>query len=148
VKYAKYGTIVLMLALVISAGAPRAAAQNVFKGTFNLPTEAYWGPTLLQPGQYSIAMSLDQTQTVRIIRLTGDGVQASILTGTGIPEKVSEHSALRLESVNGVNVVRRLDAGLVGQSYGFAVAKNVRMKVERASAPSPMTVPVSTSGAY
>ncbi|HVP47133.1 MAG TPA: hypothetical protein VMT32_11140 [Bryobacteraceae bacterium] len=147
-KYAKYGMMVLMLALVIGAGAPPAAAQEAFKGTFNLSTEAYWGPNLLQPGQYSIWMSLDQTQFVRVIRLTGDGVRATILTGPGTPEDISKHSTLQLEQINGVNVVRHLDAGIIGKSYGFTVSKNVRMKVERASAPSQITVPIATGGAY
>ncbi|MBZ5596106.1 MAG: hypothetical protein LAP39_28005 [Acidobacteriia bacterium] len=147
-KYAKYGTLVLMLAFVIGITTPRAAAQEVFKGTFNLTTEAYWGKTLLHPGQYSIAMSLDQTQGARLVRLTGEGVQASILTGTGYPREISARSTLRLEQINGVNVVRHLDAGIVGQSYVFAVAKNAGMRVERASAPSQTTVPIATSGAY
>jgi hypothetical protein len=140
--------MVLMLALVISAGAPRAAAQQAFKGTFSLPTEAYWGSTLLQPGQYSITMSLDQTQGIRVIRVNGDGVRAFMLTGPGIPEDISDRSALLLEKVNGTNVVRQLDAGVLGRSYRFLVAKNVRMKVERASAPSQMAVPIAASSAY
>lgn len=140
--------MVLMLAFVVAFSTPRATAQEAFQGTFNLQTEAYWGTTLLPPGSYSIAMGLDPTQRVRVIRLMGDGVRTFLLTGPGIPERISEHSALRLENLNGVYVVRHLDAGILGQSYVFPVSKNVHMKVERARAPSQVTVPVAAGGSY
>jgi len=148
VKYAKYGTMVLMLALLVGFSTPRATAQEAFTGTFTLQSEVYWGTTLLPPGTYTIAMGLDPSQTVRVLRITGDGIRAFLLTGPGTHEDVSAHSQLRLENLNGVYVVRHLDAGIVGQSYVFPVSKNVRMKVERASAPSQMSVPIAAGGSY
>jgi hypothetical protein len=145
-KYAKYGTIVLALALVAGFSTRRAAAQELFKGTFNLTTEAYWGPTLLAPGQYSITMSVNQNQGARAISLVGEDVRASILTDWGNPERVSDRSALKLQQVNGVYVIRELDAGLVGRSYKFLVSKKARASAEQAGTMSHLTIPVSTSG--
>jgi hypothetical protein len=144
-KYAKYGTMVLTLALIAGFGTPRAAAQDAFKGTFNLTTEAYWGPTLLPPGEYTITMSLYPTGA-RAVSLVGEDVRASILTDWGIPEHVSHRSALKLQQVNGVYVIRELDAGLVGRSYKFLVSKKARASAEQTNTVSQLAIPVSTSG--
>jgi len=146
-KYAKHGFLVLTLALVAGFTAPRAAAQQAFTGSFTLESEAYWGPTLLPAGQYSIIANLDPTSTIHLVRVLGEGVRASILTGTVLAEPVSAHSKLQLQQINGMNVIRELDAGLVGQTFRFSVSKNVRGH-EQASTAAMMTVPVSTSGAY
>jgi hypothetical protein len=148
VKFAKYGTMVLMLAFLVGFSTPRATAQDAFQGTFNLTAEAYWGRTLLAPGHYTIYISLDPTQRVRLIRVTGEGIRTAILTGPATPDRISDRSALRLENINGVYVVRHLDDGVFGQSYVFPVYKNVRMNVQRASAPSQVTVPVAAGGSY
>jgi hypothetical protein len=145
VKYAKYGTIVLMLAFLVGFSTPQAAAQSL-KGSFDLPAETYWGTTLLQPGHYTITVSHDPAQRVHSLRLTGDGIRIFLLTGPPTPDEFSDRSKLRLENINGVYVVRHLDDGIFGESYVFPVSKNVRMKVERASTPSQVVVPVSAGG--
>ena len=147
-KFAKYGTMVLMLAFLVGFSTPRASALEAFKGTFTLPAEAYWGKTLLPPGSYSIRMTADPTQTVHYFHLTGDGMQVNFISGPATPDRISERSTLRLENINGVYVVRHLDDGVFGQSYVFPVSKNVRMNVQRASAPSQVTVPVAAGGSY
>jgi hypothetical protein len=147
-KYAKHGFLVLTLALVAGFTAPRAAAQQAFTGSFTLTSEAYWGPTLLPAGQYSIIANLDPTSTIHVVRVLGEGVRASVLTGSVLAGPVSEHSKLQLQQINGVNVIRELDAGLVGQSFRFSVSKIARGHAEQASAASMTAVPVSTSGAY
>jgi len=145
-RYAKYGFIVLTLALVIGFSAPRAAAQEQFTGNFTLTTEAYWGGTLLPPGDYSIAVSLDKTM-VHEVRVKGEGIRASILTVPISTEPVSDRNKLELDAINGVYVIRQLDAGLVGQSYRFVVSKNARAHAEQVSAASHVTVPVAASSA-
>ena len=147
-KYAKHGFLVLTLAVVAGFSAPRAAAQQAFTGKFTLASEAYWGPTLLPAGQYSIIANLDPTTSVRAVRILGEGVQATVLSGAVLTGPASAHSKLQLQQINGVNVIRELDAGLVGQSFRFAVSKNARGHAEQASAGAMATVPVSTSGAY
>jgi hypothetical protein len=147
VKYAKYGTMVLMLAFLVGFSTTPAAAQQGFKGNFDLAAETYWGSTLLAPGHYTIKMSLDPTQQVHLVRLEGDDRQVFILTGSPTPDRVSDRNALRLENINGVYVVRHLDAGLLGESYVFPVAKKVRMQVQRASTSSQtVVIPVSAGG--
>ena len=146
-KYAKYGTMVLMLAFLVGFSTPRAMAQQAFKGSFNLPVETYWGTTLLAPGHYTVNISLDPTQQVKLVRLMGDDMRVFILAGPPTPDRISDRNTLRLENINGVYVVRHLDAGIIGQSYVFPVSKSVRMKVERASsAPSQVSVPVVAAG--
>lgn len=145
-KYAKYGTMVLMLAFFVGFSTQPAAAQEAFKGTFTLPEAAYWGTTLLPPGPYTVTMSHDPTNRIPLVRIEGDGLRAFILTGPGTPERTSDRSTLRLENYNGVYVVRHLDDGIFGQSYVFPVSKNLRMKVERASTPSQVTVPIAAGG--
>lgn len=145
-KYAKYGTMVLMLAFLVGFSTTPAMAQQAYKGSFNLPAEAYWGTTLLAPGHYTIRMSLDPTQQVRLVRLEGDDLRIYILAGPPILEQISDRSTLRLENINGVYVVRHLDAGILGQSYVFPISKKVQMNVQRASAPSQMSVPVTAGG--
>lgn len=144
-KYAKYGFVVLTLALVMGFTTPRAAAQEQFTGNFTLTTEAYWGATLLPPGDYSIAVSLGKASSVHEVRVTGEGVRASILAGPVVDEKISDRNALELQQINGVYVIRQLDAGIAGESYRFLVAKNARAHAEQASTASRMTVPVSAS---
>ena len=145
-KYAKYGTMVLMLALFVGFSTPQAAAQQAFTGSFDLPAETYWGSTLLAPGHYTIRMNIDPAQQVRLIRLQGDDRRVFFLSGPPAPDRVSDRNTLRLENINGVNVVRHLDAGLLGQSYVFPVAKSVRMQVQRASTSSQVVIPVTAGG--
>lgn len=147
-KYAKYATMVLMLALIVGFSTPQAAAQQGFQGSFDLPTEAYLGPTLLPAGHYRITMNPDPTQNVRLVRVVSEDLQAFVLVGSGTPEDISEKNSLQLENRNGVYVVRHLQAGLVGRSYTFMVSKNARMTVQQASnASAPVAVPIATSGA-
>ena len=143
---AKHVIIVLMLAaLAIGVSASPAAAQTGLRGTFTLTVEAYWGTAVLPAGEYKIAMNLDATPNTRIVFLDGEGIHAMILTGAAMPEEVSGHSALQLEENNGVYVVRRLDAGMMGRSYNFLVSKAARMKTDRASASTPFSVPITAS---
>ena len=145
-KYAKYGTLVLMLAFLVGFSTPPAAAQQTYKGTFDLQTEAYWGPTLLPPGHYTVMMHPEPGKAVRVLSLTGEGVRAYVLAGPGTPEHVAEKGTLRLYDYNGVYVVRQLNTGLLGQSYNFVTSKKARARVEQASTPPrAVTVPVSTS---
>lgn len=142
-KYAKYGFFVLTLALLLGFNAQPAAAQQAFTGHFSLPAEAYWGATLLPPGEYSLTANLNLTSTIHEVTVKSEDIRATILTCNMLAEPVSNHSALELEQINGVNVIRQLDAGIVGQSFRFSVAKQARASAERASATPVKSVPVS-----
>lgn len=137
----------LTLALVALLGltAAAASADTITKGSFTLPAQAYWNDTLLQPGEYTL--SLDRSISgVELVNLRGEGVAATFLTQSGSEEK-SEHSCLKLDDVNGTYVVRELDAGPIGRSYRFGVAKAVRNLTLR-GAGQPVTVPVSASAGF
>lgn len=145
-KSVRHVIMVLTLAAVaIGISAPPAAAQVALKGTFTLPVEVYWGAAVLPAGEYAISMNLNAATSARLVFLDGQGVHAMILAGLDTPGKVSNHNALQLEQTNGVYVVRRLDAGVVGQSYSFLVSGGAHKKMEQAGLSTPLTVPITAS---
>src|SRR5580658_10744410 len=68
--------------LAVGLTTVQANAQPVLKGTFELPTAAYFGNTLLQPGQYTIWMSTEVRDIARVptIHQSGEEVTANALT--------------------------------------------------------------------
>ena len=124
-----------------------ASAEQVLKGSFELPEAAYWGDTLLQPGQYTIWMSTEvrDLQHAPAIHLSGEGVDVTFLT-IARPAKETGRNYLDIANVDGAYVIRAFDAGSIGESFAFGVTKNVKNKALRASAEPAMAVPV-TSGA-
>lgn len=140
-KYAKYAVIVLALALVMGFTAAPAAAQERFVGSFSLSTPAYFGQTLLQPGDYKILVSIDWRSGAHPVEVRSEGFRTFILTGASMNQPVSDRSFLQVERINGVDVIRGLDAGSAGRSFRFVVAKKVHATSEAASAK--MTIPVT-----
>ena len=134
-----------LAAMVLGVTASRATAATVYKGTFSLPVDAYWGSTLLHPGEYSISMDWDYTRT-SLVYLRGENVHAVILTGSANLENPSEHSRLTLEQVNGTYVVRELKAGTLGKDFKFPVSKVVRRQTDRASKAAPINIQVAAGG--
>lgn len=142
-KHLTIGLALVGLALGLTA--VQANAQPVLKGTFELPAAAYWGNTLLQPGQYTIWMSTEvrDLASVPLIHLTGEGVHATFLA-VARPDKESGRNYLEVANIDGTYVIRAFDAGLIGESFAFGVTKNVKSKALRASAELPsIAVPVS-----
>jgi hypothetical protein len=141
----KHLTISLALtALALGLTTTQASAQEVLKGTFELPAAAYWGDTLLQPGQYSIWMST-QTRDLAVaqIHLSGERVTKTYMA-ISKPQGESGRNYLEIADIDGTYVVRALDAGPLGKSFTLGVTKNVRNKALRASAEPAIAVPVST----
>ena len=123
----------------------QANAQPVLKGTFDLPAAAYWGNTLLQPGQYTIWMSTEMRDLahVPVIHLSGEGVNATFLA-IAKPDKESGRNYLDVANIDGTYVIRAFDAGSSGESFAFSVTQNVKNKALRASAELPgIAVPVA-----
>jgi hypothetical protein len=142
-KHLTIGLALLGLALGLTT--VQANAQPVLKGTFELPTAAYWGNTLLQPGHYTIWMSTEVRDLAHVpaIHLSGEGVKATFLA-IARPEKESGRNYLDVADIDGTYVIRAFDAGLIGESFAFGVTKNVKNKALRASAEVPgIAVPVS-----
>jgi hypothetical protein len=145
-KLHKHFILTLALAAtVLGVTASHATAAEIYKGTFNMPVEAYWGGTLLHPGEYTISMEWDYAGS-SLVYLRGEDVHAVILTGSVNLENASDRSRLTLEDVNGTYVVRELRAGSLGKDFRFGVSKAARRQTDRASNGAPMNVPVIAGG--
>jgi hypothetical protein len=146
----KYVTMGLALgALALGLTAVPARAEAVLKGSFELPTAAYWGDTLLQPGQYTIWMSMEMHDVGRVpvIHVSGEGISKTFLS-VARPEAESARNALQIADINGTYVVRSFDAGLIGESFAFSVTKSVKDHALRASAGPAIALPVSTGASF
>lgn len=142
-KHLTIGLALLGLALGLTT--VQANAETVLKGSFELPAAAYWGDTLLQPGQYTIWMSAEVRDVahVPVIHLRGEGINATFLA-IAKPARESGRNYLDVANIDGTYVIRAFDAGLLGESFAFGVTKNVKNKALRASAEQPaIAVPVS-----
>jgi hypothetical protein len=143
-KLRKQLTIGLALVGLALGLTVRASAQPVLKGTFELPTAAYFGDKLLQPGQYTIWMSTEVRDIAHVpqIHLSGEGVNATFLA-IAKPAPESGRNHLDVDNIDGTYVIRAFDAGSIGESFAFGVTKSVRNKALRASAEPPIAVAVS-----
>jgi len=142
-KHLTIGLALVGLALGLTT--VQANAQPVLKGTFELPAAAYWGNTLLQPGQYTIWMSTEMQDLAHVpaIHLSGEGINLTFLA-IAKPDKESGRNYLDVANIDGTYVIRAFDAGLIGESFAFGVTKNVKSKALRASAELPgIAVPVA-----
>jgi len=144
-KHLTLGLAIAALALGFST--VKANAQQVLKGTFELPAAVYWGNTLLQPGQYTIWMNAEVHDIAHVpaVHVSGEGVQFTLLT-MARPARESAQNYLEIADINGTPVVRAFDAGLLGESFRFAVTKTVKDKALRASAGPVTTVSVNLAG--
>ena len=148
-KLQKRMTISLALAaLALGLTTTQASAQPVLKGTFEMPTAAYLGNTLLQPGQYTIWMNTEETGgLVHAIHVAGEGVSKTFLA-ISKPTVESARCYLQIANIDGTYVVDKLATGMLGQSFGFGVTKSVRNKALRASAGPAITVPVTSEAGF
>jgi hypothetical protein len=128
----------ILLAGALTLGASQGRAE-MYKGTFNLPVEAYWGGAVLSPGEYTVV--LERAGTTPIVRLQeGTRHVASVLTGPSVDEDRSQQGRLTLVQINGAYVVKSLDAGLIGKSFRFPTPKAVRNRQLEAKEMSQITV--------
>jgi hypothetical protein len=134
-----------LIGLALGLTAVPASAQSALKGTFELPTAAYFGDTLLQPGQYTIwtSTAVRELAHVPAIHLSGEGID-KVFLAVARPETESGRNYLDIANIDGTYVIRAFDAGSIGESLAFGVTKSVKNKALRASVELPgMTVPVS-----
>ena len=146
----KHMTISFALAaLALGLTTTTASAQSVLKGSFELPGAAYFGDTLLQPGQYSISMSTEvhDLAYTQKIHVSGEGVSKTFLA-TSKPTPESGRNCLKITGIDGTYVVSSLDTGVLGRSYAFGMTKSVRNKILRAGAGPSIAVPVSTAAGF
>jgi hypothetical protein len=133
-----------LIGLALGLTAVPANAQPVLKGTFELAAAAYWGDTLLQPGQYTISMSMEVRDIARVptIHLSGEGINATFLA-IAKPVQENGRNFLDVANIDGTYVIRAFDAGTIGESFAFGVTKSVKSKALRASAEPSIAVPVA-----
>jgi len=146
----KHLTIGLAFAgLTLGLTAVQASPEPILKGSFELPAAAYWGDTLLQPGQYTIWMRTEVRDIAHVpsIHVSGEGIDKTFLA-IARPAKESGRNYLDVANVDGAFVIRAFDAGSIGESFAFGVTKNVRNKALRASAQPRMAVPVSSGAGF
>ena len=138
-----------LAALALGMTTTKASAQTVLQGSFDLPAAVYFGDTLLQPGHYSISMSTEVRDLAftQKIRVSGEGVSKTFLA-ISKPTPESGRNCLKLTGIDGTYVVSSFDTGVLGRSYSFAMTKNVRNKMLRASAGPSIAVPVSTAAGF
>jgi hypothetical protein len=84
---------------------------------------------------------------VELLRLRGEDLAVAFIVPAG-GEETTGHSCLKLDSVNGTNVVRELDASQIGKSYQFAVSKTVRELTMRGAVTQPISVPLSAASGF
>jgi hypothetical protein len=134
-----------LIGLALGLTTVRANAQPVLKGTFDLPTAAYFGDTLLQPGQYTIwtSAAVHDLEHVPAIHLSGEGIRKTFLA-IAKPDEDSGRNYLDIANIDGTYVIRAFDAGSIGESFTFGVTKSVKNKALRASA-EPVAIAVAVS---
>jgi hypothetical protein len=133
-----------LIALVLGSTAIPARAETVLKGSFELPAPTYWGNTLLQPGQYTFWLSteLREAEGAPMIHISGDGVRLTLLA-LAKPERESGRNVLQISTIDGTNVIREFDAGILGESFVFGVTKSVKAKALRASTGTALPLSIS-----
>lgn len=140
----KLSLLALAVALLI-ASVP-ANAQQLYRGTFNLPFDAQFGGTIVEAGQYTIV--LEQALGQKLIRLYGEGNGAhssfAILTGAFDRVKSEDRSVLRFEDVNGMPALKTFEAGIIGESFTFPMPKTKGVRGARTDVNSSTAVVVAT----
>jgi len=123
----KLSFMALALALTLLFASTPANAQQVYRATFDLPFEAQFGTTIVEPGQYSVVV--ERLGGQKLIRLRGQA-DLAVLLGTSTAEDVRDDGRLIFVSLNGVPTLKKFEAGAIGQSFVFPLFK---AKGERAS---------------
>ncbi|MBV9303323.1 MAG: hypothetical protein JOY62_03600 [Acidobacteriaceae bacterium] len=140
-KFVKYcAAPASLFALALAVTTSHACAQDIAKGTFDLPFEAHWGQAVLHPGQYTVHIPT-ATANIPAISVSGEGRTVFVGVGSAASDAVSERSYLRLDKIGDTYVVREFNSGVTGRLLTFSVPKSVRNAViaNRQST----TVPVS-----
>jgi len=117
----------LALAIVLVAAAVPANAQQLYRATFNLPFEAQWGNTVVEPGEYTI--TVEEALGQKLIRLHGRG-DLALFAGPSSSEPYGDNGKLVFVNVNGLYTLKAFNAAAIGEAFIFPVHK---AKGERAS---------------
>jgi hypothetical protein len=119
-KKLRFGLFALAIALV--AAAVPASAQQLYKATFDLPFEAQWGKTVVEPGQYTIVV--EEALGQKLIRLRGATQLAMFAIPSSYPEPVGDTGRLTFVSVDGLYTLKSFSIAAIGKSFYFPVPKS------------------------
>ncbi len=122
---AKHVIWAALFACAIMVSSATASAQVLFRGTMELANQTRWSQAVLQPGTYEVTVE-QLLREGRVIHISGHGYQAAILAGSSESAKSATNGKLEIVQVNGMDVVRRFDAGSLGVSFAFHVPKAAR----------------------
>jgi hypothetical protein len=120
----QYALGAVALAAALGLAIPQANAEQVYRGTFHLPYQTYWGGSVLEPGNYTVSLDSASERT-SVIHVQGENAMATILTGPVETHNGVGKGRLILANVNGVYAIQELDAGAIGKSFTFALPKTV-----------------------
>lgn len=137
-----YGLSLLFMAL--GAAVVPANAQQMYRGTVNLPSETRWGGAVLQPGLHMILVEAG-FNGIPLIHVFQQGMEMTILAWLSEAEPISGTGSLKLVNVGGTMAVKHFDAGVIGKSFDFIVPKVRPSKAERAVVQSETSVPVTST---
>jgi hypothetical protein len=135
----KFGLMLFTFAL--TAALP-ASAQEAYKGTFDLPVALHWGAAVLPPGHYTMSME-GASFGSRRMRIVGEGKTTLVPLPPSESTALSERGRLALVKVGGEYAMRELDAGVIGQSFTFAVPKAFRDKMRHGGTVAQTAISVS-----
>jgi hypothetical protein len=136
------------LALCLSAGVGRAQEIH-YNGMFTLPFEAHWGSADLPAGDYTISIPSPATAPY-LLYLRGEGETAIIMASAADSKTVSDHSQLTVVNTGGNQTITALEAGQLGLTFDYLVAKPNRkpMAGSTSSSQPKISAVIPVRGAY
>jgi hypothetical protein len=139
-KKFRFGLLVILAEIIVSA--LPLSAQQLYRGTFELPFLAHWNGTVLEPGEYMV--TVEQGFSMRLIHIQGEGRNAVTVAGPYKVEPLAENGRLTFANIGGAYVIQKFDAGPLGQSFTFAVPKALQGQSDHSNARTRDTVVLST----
>jgi hypothetical protein len=92
--------------IAVCASASPASAQDVFKGSFTLPSDVRWGQANLPAGDYTFSLK-SMTLPARIV-VTGPNGSQFVLTSSTDQKTIDAPSSLKIERRNGERFVSEI----------------------------------------
>lgn len=120
----------LSAVILAAAFSGMASAQTEhYRGTFQLPVEARFGSTVLQPGSYTVST----LEGAKGIRITGEQKGIAILAAGYDLEPGTKKARMVFVDSNGTYALQSFESGAMGKALHFNVGKTPRGAVERAA---------------
>jgi hypothetical protein len=135
--------VLVLAATALSVGTGYAQG---FQGKFTLTSPALWGHAVLQPGNYTLAVTRGQNgEQMVTVRGEGQASSAAIIfpASRDTSAAIGENDLVCIRQ-GGELVVRTLDLSATGESYRFEMPKAAQLYA--LARPSIERVPVAVSG--